>query len=243
MILTMLSRRRISLVLILVIPVAFLGVVELTSSEISLPFVLGSLSQSPILQIPEKAISHIFFAIATVGFLASFISLNLIQSKITTGKRLVICGYHPTELLLATFLGGVVLFILIGIYVAFLTRLFVDINHFVALIIGLILIGFVYGSYGLLIGSLVKGELEGILCILLLVNIDAGWLQNPVFYAQAENQFIIRTLPAYYPSQTSVIAAFSDYSSFGAVVNSLLYGLILFALAMIIFYYKLRIKR
>ena len=131
----------------------------------------------------------------------------------------------------------------IAMYIGILTRLFFSIDHFFLLVIGLVLIGFVYGSYGLLVGSLIKGELEGILLIVLLVNVDAGWLQNPLFYAEAQNQIIIRFLPAYYPSQTAIIASFTDYSAINAIFNSLLYGIIFFAIAMLIFYNKMRIKK
>lgn len=89
---------------------------------------------------------------------------------------------------------------------------------------GLFLICFVYGGYGFLAGSIIKGELEGVLLILLLVNIDVGWLQNPVFYAEAHNQMLIKYLPAYFPSQTSIIAAYTDYSITMPAITSLAYG-------------------
>ena len=93
------------------------------------------------------------------------------------------------------------------------------------------------------VGSLIKGELEGILLIVLLVNIDAGWLQNPLFYAEAENQTIIRYLPAYFPSQTAIIAAFTDYDIFHASINSIIYGSIFLAISLLIFFNKMRIKK
>ena len=73
-------------------------------------------------------------------------------------------------------------------------------------------------------GSLIKVELEGILMIVLLVNIDVGWLQNPLFYAEAQNQVIIKYLPAYFPSQTAIITAVTDYSAASATVYGILYG-------------------
>ncbi len=80
------------------------------------------------------------------------------------------------------------------------------------------------------------------LLIVLLANIDAGWLQNPLFYAEAENQIIIRFLPAFFPAQTSIIAAFSDYSVTWNILYSFLYGLIFFMLANGIYYLKMKRK-
>ena len=87
----------------------------------------------------------------------------------------------------------------------------------------------------------ISGELEGILLIVLLANIDAGWLQNPLFYADAQNQIIIRFLPAFFPSQTAILASFSDYSVTWNIIASFLYGLVFFILANGIYY--LRMKR
>jgi hypothetical protein len=203
---------------------------------------LASVGNETFVQVPERGISLMFFAVTSAGFLVSFLGLNLIQKNVNVGKRLVICGYHPIELLLSTFIGLLFLIVAIAVYVGVLTQFFFPVEHFHQFIWGLILIGFVYGSYGLLVGSIISGELEGILLILLLVNIDAGWLQNPLFYAQAQNQVIIRYLPAYYPSQVSIISAFSDFSVINAFAKSLLYGFLLLGFSMVIYFKKMRIK-
>lgn len=243
MILRMLVRRRIALILLAVIPAVFLSIVEFTASEKVLPFRLASLNEEVYVDIIEKGISFIFFAVASAGFLVSFLALNLIQKNSEVNRRLVICGYHPIELLISILLSLFLMISFIGIYVGLLTNVFFSISHLPTFIFGLVLIGFVYGCYGLAAGSLIKDELEGILLIVLLVNIDAGWLQNPLFYAEAQNQAIIKYLPAYFPSQTAIIAAFTDYSATKASLYSLLYGSAFLLLSTIIFFYKMRIKK
>ena len=118
--------------------------------------------------------------------------------------------------------------------------IFFEPKNFLLVVLGFIMIGFVYGSYGLLVGSLLKGELEGILLITLLANIDVGWLQNPIFYAGALNKMIIKGLPAFYPSQLSIITAFSGHSAGNAFGGSLVYGTTLLLLSMLIFWLKMR---
>ena len=120
---------------------------------------------------------------------------------------------------------------------------FVPIQHLWSFIFGLMLIGFVYGCYGLAIGSLIRGKLEGVFFIVMLANIDSGWLQNPMYYAEAHNNVIIRYLPAYYPSQSAVIAAFTDYSGGQAIFYSFLYGTGFLIMALLIFYRKMRIRK
>ena len=238
----MLTRNRISFILLLVIPAVFLTIVELTTSERILPFRLASLQKEEYIYVAEKGISFIFFAIASAGFLISFLALNLIQKNSEVNRRLVICGYHPVEILCSKLLSLLIMITVISVYVGLLTHAFYPIRHMGAFIFGLMLIGFVYGCYGLAVGSLIKGELEGILFIVLLANIDAGWLQNPLFYAEAQNQTIIKFLPAYYPSQTAIIAAFTDFSAINSVWFSILYGTIFLLLSGIIFFKKMRIK-
>jgi hypothetical protein len=131
----------------------------------------------------------------------------------------------------------------IAIYIGFLVNAFVLIKHLPLFIFGLTLIGFVYGCYGLTIGSIIKGKLEGILLVFLLANIDVGWLQNPTYYAEAHNNIIIRYLPAYFPSQSAIIAAFTDYSVANAGIYSILIGSGFLILSMVIFYNKMRLKK
>lgn len=243
LILRMIFRRRIVLVLLAIIPAIFLSTVALTTSERILPFRLASLQEEVFLEISEKEISLLFFSVACAGFLVSFLALNLVQKNVLVNKRLIICGYKPIEILLSNLFSLIIMIFLIALYVGFFTRIFFEVDHMTYYLIGLILTGFVYGCYGLAAGSLVKGELEGILLVVLLVNIDAGWLQNPLFYSEAENQEIIRYLPAFYPSQTSLFAAFSDYSVLNACLKSLVYGFTLFLAALIIFLFKMRIRK
>lgn len=242
MILRMLFRRRIVLILLAVIPMIFLSVVEMTTSDRILPFRLASLVGEVFVEVSEKQISLVFFAVAVAGFLVSFLALNLIQKNKDVNKRLVICGYHPIELLLSNLLSLLLMILVIGFYVGALIYSFFEIKHLPLFLTGILLTGFVYGCYGLAVGSLINGELEGILMIVLLVNIDAGWLQNPLFYAEAQNQTLIRYLPAYFPSQISIIAGFTDYDADKAVVYSLLYGFIFLAISVLIFFNKMRIK-
>ena len=101
------------------------------------------------------------------------------------------------------------------------------------------LVGLVYGCYGLLVGTLVKRELEGILLVALLVNLDVGWLQNPLFYAGANNKQIIRYLPAYFPSQAAMVSAFSDHAIGGPLYGALIYAGIFLLLALVVFHLRM----
>lgn len=243
MVLRMLFRRRVVLILLVLMPVVFLSVVEWTASTKMIFFRLASLDKMTFIEETQKHISLIFFSVTSTGFLVSFLALNLVQINIEVNKRLVICGYHPLELLLANLITLLLVIILIALYIGLLINGFLSVRHLPAYITGLVNIGFVYGCFGLATGSLVKGKLEGVFFIVLLANIDAGWLQNPMYYAEAQNNVIIRYLPAYFPSQSAIIAAFTDYSGANAGFFSLLYGSGFLIVSLLVFYNKMRIKK
>jgi hypothetical protein len=206
-------------------------------------FRLASLDAKIFIEESQKEIALVFFAVANTGFLVSFLALNLIQIDNEVNRRLIICGYHPFELVIANLFSLLVLILSIAIYIGLLVNAFVSIKHLPLFIFGLTLIGFVYGCYGLTIGSMIKGKLEGILLVFLLANIDVGWLQNPTYYAEAHNSIIIRYLPAYFPSQSAIIAAFTEYSVINAGFYSILIGSGFLMLSMVIFYNKMRLKK
>ncbi|WP_297695310.1 ABC transporter permease [uncultured Eudoraea sp.] len=243
MTLLMLLRRRIVLILIAVIPVVFLMIVGLTSTERPLPFRLASLSEETIITVSEKGINYVFFAVSSVGFLLSFLAMNLIQKDKDTTRRLIICGYSPNEIVIAKLATAFVFMLLIATYVGCIMNALYNVNNLFLFLVSLVSIGYVYGCYGLLVGSLIKRELEGILMIVLLVNIDVGWLQNPLFYEEAQNQLIIRYLPAYYPSQSSMISAFTEYSIGHSIALGLLYGSIFLILSLIIYYRTMKVNK
>lgn len=238
-----LLRRRIVILLLFLIPTLFYAIVALTTTERLIIFKLASVSEDTFVEVSERSESLIFIGIAAVGLLTSFLALTLVQKNDETNRRLILCGYRPPELIVAKLLVLGAVTVLIATFVAGMLPLFFHPEHFAMVVAGFALGGYVYSCYGLLIGSIFRRELEGILFIVLLVNIDAGWLQNPIFYAEAQNKAIIRNLPAYFPSQTSIISAFTDYSSTNPLMWSLIYGTVLLGGAVLIYWWRARIHR
>jgi hypothetical protein len=238
-----LSRKHITLVLLVVIPSVFLGVVDLTTTDRKVPFKLATVSEQTFVEVSERHESLVFIGVAAVGFLASFLGLNLVQKNAAVYRRLLLCGYRSWEIFLALACVLFVVVVLLALYVGLAFTLFFDARDFGGVLAGLFAAGLVYGSYGILSGVLIRGELEGILLIVLLANIDAGWLQNPLFYEGAQNKVFIRYLPAWFPSQTTFMAAFTDHNYTGSLGYSLVYGFGLLAAGIVFYMYKMRLFR
>jgi hypothetical protein len=235
------GRSRIALILLFVIPTLFYALVALTTSTRQVAFRLAAVAGAPNVAVSAQRQALIFMGLTAVGLLTSFLALVLVQKHAPANRRLVLAGYRPSELILSklALLGCVVA--LIGSYVAAMLLLFFPPEHLGLLVVGFMLGGYVYGCYGLLVGSVVRQELEGILLVVLLANIDVGWLQNPLFYAEAQNKAIIRHLPAFFPAQASMIAAFTDHPVTVPVLGSLAYGSSLLVIAMLLYWRKMRV--
>jgi len=238
-----LLRSRIAVILFLIIPTLFYAVILLTTTHKEIVFRLASVSEEMFIRVSQRREALVFIGLAAVGLLTSFLALNLTQKHAAANRRLILCGYTASELLSSKFLTLAGLIVGIGVYISILLLLFFQPRRLPLVFLGFMLAGFVYGCYGLMVGAIFRRELEGILLIVLLANIDIGWLQNPIYYADAQNTFIIRHLPAYFPSQVSMTAAFSGHSILAPLGGSLVYGGLLLLAAGLVFGWKMRIRK
>jgi hypothetical protein len=243
MTLLQLFRRQITLILLIVIPTVFFLVVYYTTTDRVVPFKLATVSETTMIEVSERSESLVFIGVAAVGFLASFLALNLVQKNAIVHRRMVLCGYRSWEIFAALFFVLLIMVSLLAIYVSTALNLFFDLNNAYGVFLGMFAAGMVYGSYGLLSGIIIRGELEGILLIVLLANIDAGWLQNPLFYEGAQNKEFIRYLPAWFPSQVSLTAAFTDHLFTKSLLYAMIYGFGLLGIGLLFYIFKMRIFR
>lgn len=235
-----LGRNRIALLLLVLIPALFLAFVELTTTDRPITFALASAGPgSPVLA-SQRHEALVFVGLAAVGVLTAFLALDLLQRDLGVTHRLVRCGYRPREIVAARLAVLVLVVVLIATLLAAIVRALFAPANLAAVWAGFLLGGWVYGCYGLLAGALVRRELEGILVVVLLANLDVGWLQNPIYYADAPHQAVIRVLPAHYPSQVSMLAAFTDQPVGGAAARAFAYGAVLLAVALFVFHRRMR---
>jgi hypothetical protein len=237
-----LLRHRVALVLIIILPILFYALIAITTGDAPIDFLLPSVSDTTLVTASRRREGLVFMGLAAVGFISAFLGFHLISRQADVSRRLLVCGYRAWELVVAR-LGVLACAVVIvsGFSGILLCTFFIP-RHTVGVVIGFVLVGLVYGCYGLLAGSLFTRELEGVLSIVLLANIDVGWLQNPIFYTASEHRDVIHALPAYFPAQVSMIAAFSDFAVARAIAGSILYGGTLLSVAVAIFWGRMHIR-
>jgi hypothetical protein len=258
------SASRVTLLLLLVVPALFDAVVLATTPRRSVEVTLGTLVEPGATivapgsrpdpfdlgllddgrrSIDERALSLVFLGNTAVSFLTGFLSFYLVHERRAVDERLVLSGYRPGEVLLAKLVVLVILVALLAAYEAAAIRPFFVPRDTLRVAEGFFLGGLSYGSLGLLIGALTRQELEGVFLVVLLANIDAGWLQNPAYYAGSERRWLIEDLPGYYPAQIAVTGAFADRIADGAALRSLAYAAAALLAALLAFRLRLRAGR
>jgi hypothetical protein len=155
----------------------------------------------------------------------------------------VLCGYRAAELIAAK-LGVLLLIVLASaLYTLLLLSLLLELERPLGVLLGLALAAFVYGAYGLCVGTIFRRDLETVFAIVLLINVDAGWLQNPIYYLSTRPIWLVEALPGHFPAQTAFLAALTPHPLLGTAALALLYGTLFLLVALLVYGLRMRVAR
>lgn len=143
-----------------------------------------------------------------VGLLAAITGFYLLQGALKADRRLLVAGYSAAELVIAR-VGLLLLFnVVLTIFLVSLTLFFMVPRQFLPYVLAVYWCAMIYSFYGGLAATLVRSELGGIIAIMFLINIDVGYLEIPG-YSTVLDEWWARLLPAYFPVQLAIDAAFT----------------------------------
>ena len=205
---TEILRNRAAMLLLFLIPAVLYAVIRATASDLPVPFQLSA-PAGVLLRGSDRNISLVLMGTTAMCGLMAFFAFVLTFRPIQTDRRLVFEGFRPWQLLGAKVLVVAVSAAIVACYVTAMLLFFYRPPRVGGVWLGFFLAGLFYGMLGIMIGVLSVRDLGGMLVILLLVNIDPGWLQNPVLYPTAHNRVIIHWLPSYHPCQVALLSAFN----------------------------------
>jgi len=227
-----LLRNRAAVALLLLVPVTFQGVMLQVAPRRSVEVELASVPEAEMLmppvrllpvpvppgerrgavvEAPARSIELVNVSLAAVGVLAAFLGLTLVQRDAGSSQRLVLCGMRAPHLLAANVVALLLMVLVMSGFSAALLLREVNAVRPAVVVLGLVLVGWVYGCYGLLVGATFRTGLAGMLCVFLLSNLDVIWLQNPLNYSEATTRWLIRALPGYGPVQVGLLGAFDEF--------------------------------
>lgn len=224
-----LLRNKLGLLFLFVIPSVFLAVVEWTSGEGLLPVKLFFFKGADELLLDQREISLVFMSAAVGGFLMSYYAILLFHQDFEYYRYCISLRLSPATFVISRFCFFFTLAAVLAAFITLIMRGMMNFHNLLAAFTGFILLGVIYGAYGGIVGILSKDFMVAILFVVLLANIDAGWLQNPVFYSTSQQTEVIRWLPAFFPCQFIFSSIFSGKTNLWALLMSLVYASILFA--------------
>ena len=238
-----LLRRRVTLLMLFIVPALFNVVILATTADQNVPVEFGILSDDNVQLVNRRSMAFVFLGAAAVGFLTSFLAYYLVFRRTETDRRLTLCGYRADEIIISKLAVLFVIVASIAIYEALIIRPFFEPQHFELVFAGFFLAGLVYSCYGLFIGAIAVHELEGIFLIVLLANIDVGWLQNPSYYKDSTSQAVIESLPGYLPTQLASVGAFTDEMPLVTIWGALSYAGLFLLGAVLTFWIRVRKRK
>ena len=155
----------------------------------------------------------------SITLITAFVVFAAVRRSRLFDRRLVLSGYRPAALIAAKTGAALVQAVAIGAYAAAILLFFWRPEGIWAIVVSFMLAAATYAAFGLLVGVLVRGDLEGFFLIIMISLIDT-FLQNPVGNPLA-NKPLLQFLPAYGPTQVAAAGAFHHQVLIGMAALSL----------------------
>ncbi len=228
-------RNRVGIILMFSVPCIFLAVVNITAGEGTVPVNLYFWGETLHVLLTVRLVCLVFGAAGVCGFLSAYYALILFHQDFDYFRYCAFAGLRPGAFMAGRFAFFLVLVLVLAILSVVLTGKLVSIYHPLSVFLGFLLLGTIYGAFGGIVSMFTREFLVAFLCVALLADIDAAWLQNPAYYSAGQNLGIIRWLPAFYPCQQIFAGGFTEDENTMALLGSLAYaGVLLVALLIII---------
>jgi ABC-2 type transport system permease protein len=144
--------------------------------------------------------------LSSITLITGFVVFATVRRSRPLDRRLVLSGYRPSALIAAKTCGALVQAVAIGAYAAIIMLFFWRPAGVWTIAVTFMLAAATYAALGLLIGVLVRGDLEGFFLIIMVSLLDT-FLENPVDNPLA-NKPILEFFPSYGPTQFAAAGAF-----------------------------------
>jgi ABC-2 type transport system permease protein len=144
--------------------------------------------------------------LSAITLITGFVVFAAVRRSLPFDRRLVLSGYRHAALIAAKTNAALVQAIGIGVYAAAVMLAFWRPSGVWAIAVAFILGAATYAAFGLLIGVLVRGDLEGFFLIIMISLLDT-FLENPVDNPLA-NHPVLQFFPSYGPTQFAAAGAF-----------------------------------
>lgn len=235
-----LFRNKLGLVLLVLLPCVFISIGLATAGKSQIPIKLYLPAGIENLLLTQQDIMLVFISASVNGFLTAYFALLLFQQNFAYYRYSVFVGLPPSAFIIGRFTFFITIASLLAAMTTLLNAHYVQLLQPFQVFLGFLFLGIIYGSFGGIIGSLSKDFLVAFLGIFLLTDLDAGWLQNPVYYSSSQENEFLHWLPAHFPTQLVFSSAFTNKSNAIAWYGSAGYVILAFNLLFILISFRMR---
>ncbi|NUS07567.1 MAG: hypothetical protein HOV97_33955 [Nonomuraea sp.] len=227
------TRNRLAgLLLVLFVPVWYL-VMDALAGHTPLDFKLYATGE--ILHVDGGHLTLISAGLNSVTIIAGFVVFDAVRKALAFDRRLVFSGYRQSTLIGAKSLAVALVVGAIALYTALAILPFwrPSPGGWFAVLAGLTAIALTYGALGLLLGVLVKHDLEGFFLIIMGGLMDT-FLQNPLGNPLA-NKPVLEWFPSFGPMQFAVGGSFGHTALWSHLALGLVWAAAFGAAGLVIF--------
>ena len=178
-----------------------------------------------------------------MAMIVGFAIFDAVRKSLSFDKRMVFAGFRQASLIGAKTLSiGIVAAGVAG-YAAVVLLAFwrPSFGGWLAILAGYSVIALAYGAFGLLLGVLVKGDLEGFFLIIMGGLMDT-FLQNPLGNPLA-NKPVLEWFPSFGPMQFAVGGSFARTALWGHLALGLAWAAGFATFGLVVFRIKTRSRR
>ncbi|MDX6333707.1 MAG: type transport system permease protein [Streptosporangiaceae bacterium] len=144
--------------------------------------------------------------LSAITLITGFVVFAATRRAIPFDRRLILSGYRPAALITAKTTAALAVAAAVGAYAAVVILAFWRPAGLWSIAVAFILAAASYAALGLLVGVLVRGDLEGFFLIIMTAMLDT-FLENPVDNPLA-NKPVLEFFPSYAPTQFAAAGAF-----------------------------------
>jgi ABC-2 type transport system permease protein len=194
------------------------------------------------LHVSSRNLSLLTAGLSAITLIVGFMLFTSTRKDRQFDRRLVLNGYPQPLLILAKLTSLVAVAAAVSLYASGILLIFWRPGSLLVVWLGFFCAALCYGGFGLLLGVLLRGELEGFFLIIMVSLIDT-FFQNPVGYSSAASQSFIVWFPSFAPTQISVAGGFTHLVPWSYVLVSLAWFVAFALLGLAIFWWKTRAWR
>jgi hypothetical protein len=232
-------RNRMALLLLVIFVPTWDYLFWLVITEDPLSFLIRA--TNVFIQVSGRDLTLLTAGLYAITLIVGFMLFTSTRKNTQFDRRLVLCGYPQSQLILAKLTALVAVAMMVSFYTSIVLFAFWQPGSLPLVWLGFFCAALIYGALGLLLGVLVRGELEGFFLIIMVSLIDTS-LQNPLGNPVA-NQDFLRWFPSYAPMQFIVAGAFNQKIPWLYLLYSLAWPVGFVFLGFAIFLWKTHTRR